>query len=684
MSTKLLQKEDVRPGLVIEYLQNNQPVVAWIMEVQGVRVRALNINQREIKLAASRILPWAGPGYSPSLSREEVVSLLKEHNRKRLEEQEQLRIIEVWEMSQGEISQARVPWFAGLIWNDPGHDQTAALGRTMLQDRARFKFNPPCFEVYPEDVVEVRLEQERIAREKEKLVSIGRDLFKSLWETSKKQIPVPQIQDSETEEKLKNLLITRIKYPDDVHTQEVWTKVTTGLPQDPNLAFILARNWGIYSPHHNFLLEQADYVWGDSWTREHAEAISRIRNDFQDQLCEPEMQGFVSIDSETTRDIDDAFIVESTENGFSLTLALACPALLWQPGSALDKAVAHRASSLYLPEGTSNMLPDILAEDLFSLVENQPRPSLIFTFAIDKSGALKQFGLKYSWVMVDSNLTYEYIEKSLQAEQSENLKQALTLAKLLRRNRLDMGALILEQSDPQIRLENVNSGVRVVMENKEVCRRAQLIVSEFMILANSTLARWALDNDVPLYFRTQDITLPMDYSGVWSKPEDIYQVIRALGATLTETVPKPHRSIGAQCYAPITSPLRRYTDLINEMQVMSVLKEDSPCLSKAELDEMLPDINARTAAVSQVQKFRPRYWKLVYFKQNCKTETWQGIVVDNTGPFVVLNLPDQLMMVRAEHELFGGKTRLGQCFRLRLGRIDPLNNQISVLEAWEE
>ncbi len=684
MKNKESTRDEIRPGLIIEYLQNNQPVTAWIMEVQSARVRALNINQREVKLSLSRILPWSGPGYPQNLSREEITALLKEHNRKRLEEQDKLNVLEVWEMSQGEIDQAGISWFAGLIWNEPDHDHRAALGRTMLQDRARFKFSPPVFEVYPEEVVLNRLEQERITKERERLVSIGRDFFKSLWETRVKDSVSADSIDPVTLEELKSLITARVKNPDDPQTQEVWTKITTGLPQDPNLAFLLGKNWGIYPPDYNYLLDQADYCWDDSWTDAHALEISRICTEVEDRIQDPDIQGLVSIDSQTTRDIDDAFSIEVRNGSFFLNLALACPALAWKPGTDLDRAVAHRASSLYLPEGTSNMLPDILAQDVFSLVEKKPRPAMVLKLELDARGEVRDLDIRCGWVMVDSNLTYELVEDRLERGLWPTLQNAYRLAAVLREKRLDAGAVIIEQNDPQIRLEKINGNVRVHLENKPPSPRAQLIVSEFMILANFTLAAWARDRGVPLLYRTQDIALPRDYCGVWSKPEDIYQIIRSLGATLTETSPKPHRSIAVPCYAPVTSPLRRYTDLVNELQVMSAVGKQDLLLDSEQLEGMLPVLNSRIATVSQIQRFRPRYWKLAYLKQNCKHKTWRGIVVDNSGPFIVLSMPQELILVRAAPELFGGKTRLGQAFRLRLGKIDPLNNELSVLEAWEE
>ena len=97
---------------------------------------------------------------------------------------------------------------------------------------------------------------------------------------------------------------------------------------------------------------------------------------------------WVSVDSASTRDVDDAFCFARTEQGYQVSLALACPALLWEFGSELDRSVAQRASSVYLPEGVSHMLPESLGTDLFSLLEKQPRPALLLDLELDERGAL--------------------------------------------------------------------------------------------------------------------------------------------------------------------------------------------------------------------------------------------------------------------------------------------------------
>lgn len=681
-STQQMQ-ENIRPGLIVEYLQNNQPVLAWITETQGSRVRALNINQREIKLPAGRILPWTGPGYAREKSREEISHLLNEHSRTRTREQENICTIEIWELAQGDIDQARPDWFAGLITTPPGPDLVAAMGRAMLQDRAHFKFNPPFFEVYPEDVVQERLHQEKIARERERLTSVGREFFRSLWH-SDVQAPVPEISDEWAAEQLRQLLITRVVNPDDDAIQDIWANVTKGLPQDPHLAFLLARKWGIYPEHHNFLLDQAGYIWDDSWHKDYESDTESIRSAFAGSQASPEQEGFISIDSSTTRDIDDAFAIQSREGGYFLHIALACPAMNWSIDSDLDRAVSARASSLYLPEGTSNMLPRFMAEEMFTLACGESRPAMVIQLQLDQEGRVLSVEPVFKWISVAANLSYEQAEAMLAAHESEQLKAGYELAAQLRKRRLEAGAVIISQPDCEISLEDQDKGLRVLLEEKPACPKAQLMVSEFMILVNQAAAQWAAQRNLGLFHRTQNITLPDEFNGIWSRPEEVYRVLRSLGATLTEVQPRPHRTLAVDCYAPVTSPLRRYTDLFNQVQLLRAMQGQSPALDQEQMNQRLPGLNARAAQVAQIQRFRPRYWKLVYFRQNCRNLTWTGVVVDNSGPAVVLSLPREQMLVRAGHDLFGGKTRIGQPFSLRLGKIDPLNNEIHVLEAWEQ
>ncbi|MCQ2445217.1 MAG: RNB domain-containing ribonuclease, partial [Mailhella sp.] len=217
---------------------------------------------------------------------------------------------------------------------------------------------------------------------------------------------------------------------------------------------------------------------------------------------------------------------------------------------------------------------------------------------------------------------------------------------------------------------------------------SMLLVSELMIVANASLAQWAAERDIPLLFRTQDVVVPREYAGVWRSAPDIARVVRILAAASIDTVPRPHAGIGIPAYATVTSPLRRYPDLVNEAQLLSVLRSGAPRWTKEQLDAMLLMLSIRLDAAGQVQRFRPRYWKYLYMQQQSKAHgdecRWLAEVAEEGDTWVSVNLPEVQVMLRGKRFLFGEKVFPGQQLRVRLGKISPLRSEAVILDVRED
>ncbi|MDY0308112.1 MAG: ribonuclease catalytic domain-containing protein [Desulfovibrionaceae bacterium] len=667
----------------MEFLQDNQPVTAWVLDVQGARLRVFTSGQRELKLPLSRALPWTGPQCSAGASRQEMLDLLRTHHGRRERLAEAVDALELWDLAQGELDEAEIDWFASLVFDTPNPDQLAALGRKLLQTKTHFKFSPPKFEIYPRETVERRQEEMRKAQERERLVGFGQVFLRGLWDAFTKRKATPPQPDAEQTQRIHDLLMTRIANPDDRDSEALWKTMSQGLPEDPFLPLYLAQAWGIVPPHFNFHLARAQYDWTPDWAGEHAQAVEDIARRVLAGRTAP-VTSIVTIDSASTQDIDDGFSLERTASGFTLRQALACPPLGWEFGSSLDRAVLHRFTSLYLPEGTSHMLPEALGTAFFSLNAGQERPALVITFDLDENGALRSFEPAIAWIHVDANLTYAGVEADIAAGTTAMLGSARDLAALLRAQRIHDHAVIMDQPDPRLVLSGDPANPTVEVRQSVSTPEAQMIVSEFMILANKAMAAWALDNDVPLLFRTQNITLPAESAGVWSEPTDIYRIINNMGPSILECEPKRHATIGAKAYAPVTSPLRRYSDFLNMAQILAKLTGQGRLLTKDELERLLPILSSRAEMTGQVQRMRPRYWKCEYFRQNHKKTRWSGIIVDAGPVLVTISLPDMQLFLKAPRKIFGDKIRLGQRFAIRIGKVDPLNNEIKIVEAWEE
>ncbi len=674
-------------GSLVEYLQDNQPVIGYVQEDSSKQLRVLNINKRLVKLSSARLLPWVGPTLASELSRQDILEALQQHQQRREQLKDSIDPLEIWELAQDEVRDAQVEWFAGLIWQDPDVDHVAALGRAMLRCKTHFKFQPPRFIVFDRERVEAKQAAQEEERQRRELLNEGQPFLKALWEMHRQgqALDLPPLSPG-TQESLKHLLKLGVADPEDQAFLEVWKDLRRGLPDDPHLPLILSQAWGLLPKHHNHHLDQAGYAWGDCWSLEHQDEIDRIIHHVSEAGAEPAGLKLISIDSPSTRDIDDAFVLQPiSPDELQLTLALACPVLGWEFGSDLDKAVAHRASSLYLPEGTSHMLPEVLGTDLFSLVQDENRPALLVDIRLNSSGQVVQTGVRFNWVRLEQNMTYEQVEDILNSgDKSHHLQTALDLATRLREQRIESGAVILEQNDPSITLEPEEDDVRIHLSPAEVHPKAQLIVSEFMILANSAVADWAQSEGIPLVHRTQNIALPQKHAGIWEDPVDLFRIFRDMSSSRLDTTPKPHASLGLTRYAPVTSPLRRYPDFLNLAQLFHWSRTAQPKLSAAQLEALLPFLSARGQAVTQIQRFRVRYWKLLYLKRYCKIKIWHGILVADNGTMVTVSLPEEQLFVRGEKKLFGEKLTPGQRYQLRLGKIDPLNNDIHIIKAWEE
>lgn len=667
----------------MEFLQDNQPVTAWVLDVQGPRLRVFTAGQRELKLPLSRVLPWLGPQCPAGSSRQEMLDLLRTHNGRRERLAESVDALEIWDLAQGEVDEAGIEWFASLVFEDASPDQLAALGRKLLQTKTHFKFSPPQFEIYPQETVERRQEELRKAQERERLVGFGQVFLKGLWDTFCKRKSTLPLPDEEQSRRIRDLLMTRLCNPDDRDSDALWKTMSQGLPEEPHLPLFLAQAWGIVPPHFNFHLCRAQYDWEPDWALAHADAVTALRERVLATREEPEID-IVTIDSASTQDIDDGFDLTRDEDGFTLHLALACPCLGWEFGSPLDKAVLHRFTSLYLPEGTSHMLPETLGKDFFSLCAGQDRPALVISFDLDPEGVMRSCTPRITWIRVKANLTYTGVEEEIETNAAGMLHHARDLATLLRQARIREHAVIMDQPDPRMVLRGDPANPEVTVVQSESTPEAQKIVSEFMILANKAMGSWALQTGTALLFRTQNITLPAESAGVWAEPTDIYRIINNMGPSILECEPRRHATIGARAYAPVTSPLRRYSDFINMAQILARLTGQGRLLDQTELESLLPLLSSRAELVGQVQRMRPRYWKYEYFRQNCKKMRWSGTIVDPGSNLVTIALPDLQLFLKAPRKIFGDKVRLGQWFSIRIGKVDPLNNEIKIVEAWEE
>jgi exoribonuclease-2 len=407
----------IRPGCTVEFLQDNEAHIAWVLEESQGRLRLLTRSKREVKLPAARLLPWCGPELPPGATREEIAHRLEETDARRREIMAGVNATELWDMAQGEVEQAPAEWFAGLLWTEPGVDEIAAMGRALLRAKAHFKFQPPHFDIHPADKVEARLAREREDKDREAVASAGHAILTALWARIKNGQPPlsphavlreAEGLDPEVEARLREMLLSQVAKRTGGEADalaKLWENLKKPLPDAPHLPLQLAQAWGVLPPHHCHLLDEAGSAWGDAWSESFAADIAAVRARFDAEAAAATVDPtpFVSIDAATTRDIDDAFFVAPAplpdgSQGYSCAVALARPCLGWEFGSGLDREVQSRATSLYLPEGSAHMMPEELGTGLFSLAAGAPKPALVAEFLLNARAEVVATRPRLAWI----------------------------------------------------------------------------------------------------------------------------------------------------------------------------------------------------------------------------------------------------------------------------------------------
>ncbi len=682
-------------GCVVEFLQGNEVQIAWIMDEQKGRMHLLTPSRREISLSSGRLLPWAGPSYTGPKSKDEIADILLRHKERRERLISEVSAVDLWEMAQGEIRTASALWFAELLWSSPDADAVSVCGRALIACKSHFKFQPPLFEIYDAEVVEARRQAEEAARRHEALVSEGGKWLRLLWDCAQGRIPrtsLPQAPADPVGARISHMLHAHVKDPGTTEDDVLWKQISKGLPDDPNLALMLLQAWGLLPPHYDVWLERAGFEAGTDWERVHHVEIENIIERSAKE-CPPLSDiSFVSIDSPTTRDIDDAFHIEpDRDGGWNVTLAFACPAMFWNFGGELDKAVADRSTSLYLSEGTFHMMPEALSAGALSLFSGSSRPALLAQIQVAADGTVGESRFEISCVRLSANLDYGSCEAALEgalndaAPYAGQLRTALAMGKARLDYRVRNGAVIIERPELDFELEGEGEGTVVRLKKETDAPRAGLLVSEMMVLANEALANWAASHSVPMLYRIQDISVPQEFRGIWRTPQDIARVVRVLSAAALDVVPRPHAAIGLPAYCTFTSPLRRYVDLVNEAQLLHFLSFGKARWDEEELGCLRPQLSLRLEAVGHVQRYRQRYWKYVYMLQQAQLAgeeyRWKAEVVENNDLGVGIYLPEVQVTLRARRQLFGEDARPGQVFFVRLGRINPMRFEASVQGA---
>lgn len=383
-----------------------------------------------------------------------------------------------------------------------------------------------------------------------------------------------------------------------------------------------------------------------------------------------------AVDDAGTRDPDDALSFEDS----ALWVHIADVAAVVEPDSPSDILARQRGSNIYLPERTYPMLPSALTAKLGLGLESVS-PAFSFRFDLDEHLRIRDFSLHLTTVKV-KRLSYDEAQVILDSDSvspDHPLKKIKETTDVWYRDRLKAGAFVVEMPDVKITVQSrreppeaaLSEAGRQEEEHREKSRQeeeaqehdnqddsqeektpepentekrvniqslpslgSRRMIAEAMVLTGKMTGLYADKHKIPIPYVSQP--LPSSAPSPETDPASMYGNLRLLQRSQTVMSPGFHSGLGLSYYTRVTSPLRRYGDLLVMQQLRAHLKGKKP-LSDDEILRRTGEYESLSGSLNYLQRLSNLHWKMVYLLQN---PNWrgEGVLVQiqrNLGVFLI-------------------------------------------------
>jgi exoribonuclease II len=364
-----------------------------------------------------------------------------------------------------------------------------------------------------------------------------------------------------------------------------------------------------------------------------------------------------TIDDEETLEVDDALTCEMTADGqLRAGIHIALVSDFVAQGGAMDREAAARATTVYLPETTVRMLPDEICCARASLTAGERRPVLSTSVLLGPDGKLLNSVITPLNLRIGRRLSYAQADRILGGEEAIEEDVTTALRRLyqaaleLRERRRRAGAILIQRREPKVRVHGGEIEIEVIDNNSP----SRLLVAEFMVLNNFVAASYAAEHRIPIIYRVQP---PAGEAGAVRARLSVY--------------PEYHAGAGLQCYAQLSSPIRRYADLVLQRQLVSALADGSAPYDADGILALLANTENAEAEAKELERRARRYWTLRYLERHALgTELAATVTRDGVSA--------ELDDYGVRGALRGASNISSQSpIRVRIARVDPLRGWLS-------
>ena len=368
----------------------------------------------------------------------------------------------------------------------------------------------------------------------------------------------------------------------------------------------------------------------------------------------------IAIDNSGSRDADDAI---SHDNG-KVWIHIADVASKVPYDGELEKYAQQRISNLYLPDQVIHMLPTNLTPAC-SLGESKSSQAISISFEMVENQIT-------NIQVIPSNIKVEkmsYKEADKVINEHKVLSKLNSLAKFHKAFRNSNGAIKLDF--PTVDIGINKNMVSIDLQQKSESRE---LIAEMMVIAGCAVAQFAVENDIVMPFVAQDQGNFSDH--ILKNKENLtlsetYQAMRCFKRSKITPRVSNHAGLGLDCYVRITSPIRRYLDLVAQQQLLGFVT-NTVMLDESMVKQRIKIVNSAVSNINKATKQSVEHYKCVYLKQNKKWKG-KGVVVDLSNNKTTLLIPEIAMMTELKLK---SKYELDSEVELKIASIDLENRSV--------
>ena len=366
-----------------------------------------------------------------------------------------------------------------------------------------------------------------------------------------------------------------------------------------------------------------------------------------------------TIDPKDAKDFDDALSIQKLENGnWEIGVHIADVSHYVVPGTLLDEEAYERATSVYLVDRVVPMLPEVLSNQVCSLRPNEDKYTFSAVFELNENSEVQNEWFGRTVTHSDRRFSYEEAQERIETQEGDLTEEILVLdrlAKILRKRRIDDGAITFDRSEVRFNLDENSQPIGVYFK---VSKDSNHLIEEFMLLANRkvsefvSLKKGGSPSDLTFIYRIHDDPDPtklealrdfvgtfgykMDLANTKKVAQSLNQLLsdvkgkgeenmietlamRSMSKAIYSTAPIGHYGLGFAYYSHFTSPIRRYPDLIAHRLLQHYL-DGGKSVNKEEIEVKSKHCSSRERLAADAERDSIKFMQVKFMEKHLGEE----------------------------------------------------------------